>query len=143
MTISIVAKVNLGTAGREVPPAIAAEEGPFPTVAAAGSAIPAERTDFGAIMMAVGSIPVVNGADSGTMGVGENSMRFGGKSSVLRGFSEVWVSKGVEVCSCSPPSNTGSWMFIALMLGFMQWDGLSHPIACTIEEAEMPGPKPF
>jgi hypothetical protein len=63
-----------------------------------------------------------------------NSLRFGGRSSVLQGFSEVWASKGVEVCSYSPPSNAGSWMCIALMLGITQWNGLLHPVACTMEE---------
>jgi hypothetical protein len=70
MTISTIAKVNLGTTGREVPPAITTEEGPFPAAAVAGSAIPTERSDFGAVMMAVGSIPMVTGVDSSTIGVG-------------------------------------------------------------------------
>jgi hypothetical protein len=70
MTISATAEVNLGTTGREAPPVIAVEEGPFPAAAAAGSAILAERSDSGAVMMVVGSIPVVTGADSSTVGVG-------------------------------------------------------------------------
>jgi hypothetical protein len=70
MTISAIAEVNLGTMGREAPPAIAVEEGPFPAAAVAGSAIPAERSDSDAVMMAVGSIPVVTGVDSSTVVVG-------------------------------------------------------------------------
>jgi hypothetical protein len=34
-------------------------------------------------------------------------------------------------------------MCIALKLDFTQWDGLLHPITCTVEEAETLGPKPF
>jgi hypothetical protein len=34
-------------------------------------------------------------------------------------------------------------MGIVLMLDFTQWDGLSYPVACTVEEAEMSGSKPF
>jgi hypothetical protein len=76
-------------------------------------------------------------------GGGANSLCFGGRRSVLQGFSEVWASKGVQERSCSPPSNAGSWMCIALMLDFTQWGGLSHLVACIMEEAEMSGPRPF
>jgi hypothetical protein len=70
MIVSIAAEVNLGTTGRKAPSIIAAEEGPFLAVAVAGFAIPAGRTNSGAVMMAVGSIPEVTGADSSTVGVG-------------------------------------------------------------------------
>jgi hypothetical protein len=34
-------------------------------------------------------------------------------------------------------------MDIILRLGFMQWDGLSYPVAYTVEEAETLGLEPF
>jgi hypothetical protein len=50
---------------------------------AAGSTIPAERIDSGAVMMVVGSIPTVSGADPSTMGVGRTpyASEGGGQSS--------------------------------------------------------------